>query len=264
VPLLLAIFFWFVAIVTVLTFMFKVWWVPDLASIHGGAIDDQLVLTLAISGLVFFLAHLGLGYFIWKYRARGSERASYWHESPKLETTWTVITAIVFIGLAIQGNRVWASYFRAETPSDAVTVEVTAQQFAWNVRYAGADGKFGRVDPKLINDSLGEYLGVDPNDPAGQDDVVAQNIIAVPVNRAVRVLLRSKDVTHSFFLPQMRVKQDAVPGMMIPVQFTATKAGEYELACAELCGMQHYKMRGRLLVMPQTEFDDWLKKRASL
>jgi cytochrome c oxidase subunit 2 len=174
------------------------------------------------------------------------------------------VTAVIFIGLGIQGNRVWAAYFLTDAPPGALTIEVTAQQFAWNFRYPGPDGKFGRTDPKLIDDSLGNYIGLDPKDPAGQDDVTTQNIMAVPLNRPVRVMLRSKDVTHSFFVPQLRVKQDAVPGMAIRIHFTATKAGEYEIACAELCGMQHYKMRGRLLVMEEAEFQKWLKSRAAL
>jgi cytochrome c oxidase subunit 2 len=114
-----------------------------------------------------------------------------------------------------------------------------------------------------VNDSLGNYLGLDANDAAGQDDIVAQNLMAVPINRPVRVVLRTKDVTHSFFVPRFRVKQDAVPGMAIPVHFTATKPGEYEVACAELCGMQHYKMRARLQVLEDAEFQSWLKSRAA-
>jgi cytochrome c oxidase subunit 2 len=237
---------------------------PELISVHGATIDHQLVLTLAIAGTVFFLAQVGLGYFIWRYRGRGSERASYWHENAKLEATWTIITAVVFIGLALEGNRVWASYSLTPAPAGALTVEVTAQQFAWNIRYAGADGKFGRTDPKLIDDASGNYVGLDPKDATGRDDVTAQNILAIPVGRPVQLVLRTKDVTHSFFVPQLRVKQDTVPGMAIRVHFTATKPGEYEIACAELCGMQHYKMRGRLLVMQPAEFESWLKARAAL
>jgi len=174
------------------------------------------------------------------------------------------VTAVVFIGLGVQGNRVWAEYFLTDAPPEALTVEVTAQQFAWNIRYPGPDGKFGRTDPALIDDAIGNFLGLDPKDPAGRDDVTTQNIMAAPVDRPVRVILRTKDVIHSFFVPQMRVKQDSVPGMAIRVHFTATKTGEYEIACAELCGMQHYKMRGRLLVMPEANYANWLKERASL
>ncbi len=262
-PLVLGLFFWAVAIITVAIFIGRVWWMPELASVHGAGIDHQFVLTLVVAGVAFFLAQVALGYLIWRYRGRGTERATYWHESPKLEVTWTAVTAIVFIGLAVQGNRIWARYIFASLAPGATVVEVTAQQFAWNIRYAGADGQFGRTNPRLINDANAEFLGLDPKDPAGKDDIVTQNILAVPVNRPVRVMLRTKDVTHSFFVPNLRVKQDAVPGLTIPVNFTPTKVGEFEIACAELCGMQHYKMRARLLVMPEAEYQNWLKKRAS-
>jgi cytochrome c oxidase subunit 2 len=262
--LLLALFFWLMSIVTVAIFLGRVWWLPELISTHGGTIDRQLTLTLTIAGIVFFLAQIGLGYFIWRYRARDGERALYWHENSKLEITWTALTAILFVGLGIEGNRIWANYVIEGAPAGAMTIEVTAQQFAWNIRYAGADGRFGRTDPTLVNDSLGNFLGADEKDPAGKDDIVTQNIIAVPVNRPVSVILRSKDVTHSFFVPQLRVKQDAVPGMAIRVHFTANKSGEYEVACAELCGMQHYKMKARLLVMDDAGYENWLKSRAAL
>jgi cytochrome c oxidase subunit 2 len=262
--LLLAFFFWLVAAVTVGIFIGRVWWPPELISVHGAAIDAQMIVTLIVSGIVFFLAQVGLGYLIWRYRSRGTERAIYWHENPKLEMTWTVVTAIVFVGLGIRGNLVWADYLLTGAPPGALTIELTAQQFAWNIRYAGPDGQFGRTDPALINDANANYLGLDPKDAAGKDDITTQNIMAVPVNRPVSVILRSKDVTHSFFVPQLRVKQDAVPGMAIRVHFTAVKPGEYEIACAELCGMQHYKMRGRLLVMPDEEYERWLKSRAAL
>jgi cytochrome c oxidase subunit 2 len=260
----LCAFFWAVATITVGILLGRVWWLPELISVHGASIDRQLVITLALAGIVFFLAQLALGYFIWRFRGRGTERASYWHENSKLEATWTIITLIIFIGLGIEGDRIWASYFMAQPSGGAVNIEVTAQQFAWNIRYPGADGVFGRTKPELIDDAAGNYIGLDPKDPVGKDDVTMQNIVGVPVNREVWVTLRSKDVTHSFFVPQLRVKQDAVPGMGIRVHFTATKTGEYEIACAELCGMQHYKMRARLLVMEEGEYQNWLKARAAL
>jgi cytochrome c oxidase subunit 2 len=261
-PFLLAAFFWGVAIATVLIFAARVWWTSELASAHGQAIDDQLGLTLIIAGIVFLLVHLLLGLFVWRYRERRAAPALYWHDNPKLEVGWTIATAVVFIFLGVQGNRVWAGYFRQSVPSNAVTIEVTAQQFAWNFRYPGPDGRFGRTNPRLIDDSVGNYVGVDPEDKAGNDDLVTQNVVAVPIHRGIVLSLRTKDVTHSFFVPQFRVKQDAVPGLTIPVSFTATKLGEYEIACAELCGMQHHKMRARLHVLSEADFEAWLKARA--
>ncbi len=261
--LVLALFFWLLAIVTVGIFLGRIWWLPELISTHGAEIDQQLALTLAVAGITFFLSQIGLGYFIWRYRARrDSGPASYWHENVKLEAGWTIITAIVFIGLGVRGNMIWAEYFRQEVPADALTVEVVAQQFAWNIRYAGPDGQFGRTDPAQIDDALANFIGLDPTDPAGQDDIMTQNILAVPVNRPVHLTMKSKDVTHSLFVPQLRVKQDIVPGMSMSLQFTATKTGEYEIACTELCGMQHYMMRGRLLVMEPGEYNTWLQERS--
>jgi cytochrome c oxidase subunit II len=262
VPVALTAFLWLLATITVALFGAKAWWMPQLAAAHGGAIDDQLGFTLAVAGLIFLLAHLALGYFTWRYRRRPQQRATYSEGSHRLEAIWTIATAVLFIGLGIQGNSVWARYLAESIPADVMNIEITAQQFAWNIRYAGPDGRFGRTDPKLMDDSVGNYVGIDPKDPAGTDDILTQNIMAVPVNRAIRIVLRSKDVTHSFFVPQFRVKQDAVPGLGIPVHFTPMKIGEYEIACAELCGMQHYKMRGRLQVLPEPEFATWLRSRA--
>src|ERR1017187_6077083 len=215
--LLLGLFFAAVGTVTVGIFLAKVWWLPELISVHGAAIDDQMVMTLIIAGTVFFLAQITLGYFIWKFRGQGG-KASNWHENPKLEFTWTAITLVIFLSLGISGNRIWAQYFQTPVPKDAVMVEITAQQFAWNIRYPGADGVMGRTNPALIDDAAGNYIGLDPKDPAGKDDVITQNLMAIPVNRPIRLMLRSKDVTHSFFVPQLRVKQDVqgVGGYITP------------------------------------------------
>jgi cytochrome c oxidase subunit II len=262
VPAALAGFLWLLAIATVAIFGARLWWTPELASVHGRAIDDQLVFTLAIAGIVFLLAHFALGYFAWRYRGGNQERARWLEGNHKLEAIWTVATALLFIGLGIQGNAVWARYLSETIPDDAISIEISAQQFAWNIRYPGADGRFGRTDPRRIDDSTGNYVGLDPADSAGADDIVTQNVLAIPAGRAVRIMLRSKDVIHSFFVPQFRVKQDAVPGLTIPIHFTATKPGEYEVACAELCGMQHHKMRARLQVLSESEFQNWLKAHA--
>jgi cytochrome c oxidase subunit 2 len=146
-----------------------------------------------------------------------------------------------------------------ETPEDALQIDVFAQQFAWNIRYPGPDGIFGRVDSALI-DELSNPMGIDRSDAAAIDDVVVINQLYVPVDRPVQVTLRSRDVIHSFFLPNFRVKQDAVPGMSIPVWFVPTQEGRFELACTELCGLGHYRMMGFFNVLPQGEFEDWLQQ----
>ena len=187
---------------------------------------------------------------------------TYTHGSNKVEIGLMLLTGVVFVTLAAMGQKVWAQLHLKEAPPDALQIEVTAQQFAWNIRYPGADGKFGRTVPKLINDQSNP-VGVDPTDPASKDDVVSLNRMAIPVNRPIQLILRSKDVTHSFFVPVLRLKQDTVPGMAIPIHFKAMKTGEYEIACAELCGMEHFKMRGYLMVMSDEDFNAWLKDRAS-
>jgi cytochrome c oxidase subunit II len=146
----------------------------------------------------------------------------------------------------------WA-HVMGPAPADAFVVEITGQQFAWNVRYPGPDGIFGRTDPKLINPSAFNFIGLDKDDPAAQDDIVLQNQLVLPEGRPVRVRLRSLDVIHSFFLPNFRVKQDAMPGMTTETWFIPKQAGEYEIACAEHCGLGHYRMRGALFVVPPSD-----------
>jgi cytochrome c oxidase subunit 2 len=134
-------------------------------------------------------------------------------------------------------------------------VNVIAQQFAWNIHYPGPDGVFGRRDINLVDDD--NVWGLDRSDPHGKDDITTINQLNLPVNKQVLVELTSQDVIHSFFLPQMRVKQDAIPGMEIPVYFTAVKTGNWEIACAQLCGLGHYRMRGFLNVQTEADYQTW-------
>ena len=159
---------------------------------------------------------------------------------------------IGLIGLAVMGQTVWASLRLNAAPPGSYQVEVVAQQFAWNFHYPGKDGVFGKTDPKLIDDSSLNYIGIDETDPNAKDDSVT-TALAIPLNRPVELRLRSKDVIHSFWVPPLRFKQDLVPGMEIKVHFTATKVGKYELACAELCGQLHFKMKSYMLVLPDDE-----------
>jgi cytochrome c oxidase subunit 2 len=167
---------------------------------------------------------------------------------------WTVITAIVFISLAVMGQSVWASLRLHDAPAGSYTVEAVAQQFQWNFHYAGADNKFGRTDPSLIDDSALNFIGLDPGDAASADDSVTAALV-IPAGRPVELRLRSKDVIHNFWVPQLRFKQDLVPGMEIKVNFQADRVGKYELACAELCGQLHFKMKSYMLVLPEDELN---------
>jgi cytochrome c oxidase subunit 2 len=266
---LLAIAIWLTAMITVGLFAWPKWWLPESVSAHSAAIDHQFKITLIVIGAGFALTHAALGYAVWRYRAKNGERASHSSGNARVEIILAAITGAVFIALAITGQRVWAglrlNQMEPTSLMDAVRVEAVAQQFVWNFRYPGADGKFGRVDPKLYNDadnSMGARpgpLGIDPADPAGEDDVVTMTLVA-PVNRPISLTLRSKDVIHDFYVPALRLKQDAVPGMRINIHFTATREGRYEIACAELCGQFHHQMRAYLDVKSPPDYEEWLKK----
>lgn len=249
----LAVVIWILTLGSVSLFFVRKWWFPEGISTHAAALDSQFVLTIIIVGIAFTVAQVGLGYVVWKYRDRGpSDRAVYSHGSNRLEVVWTVVTAVIFIGLAVMGQSVWASLHFNQAPPGSFQVEVVAQQFQWNFHYGGADGVFGRTDPNLIDDSALNYIGLDPADPNTKDDVV-HSVIAIPAGRPVELILRSRDVIHNFWVPQLRFKQDLVPGMAIRVHFTATKPGKYELGCAELCGQFHFRMKSFMLVLPPEE-----------
>jgi cytochrome c oxidase subunit II len=252
----LAVIIWIITALSVLMFVSKKWWFPAAISEHGPALDRQFLITIIVVGVSFAAAQIGLGWMVWKYRDTGKagDRGLYTHGSNRLEIIWTVITAVVFISLGIMGQTVWASLRLHDAPPGSYTVEVVAQQFQWNFHYPGKDNVFGKTDPKLIDDGALNFIGLDESDPNAKDDGVI-TALAIPVNKPVELRLRSKDVIHSFWVPPLRFKQDLVPGMEIKVHFTATKIGQYELACAELCGQLHFKMRSFMLVLPDDEME---------
>jgi cytochrome c oxidase subunit 2 len=252
----LAVIIWIITALSVLMFVSKKWWFPAAISEHGPALDRQFLITIIVVGISFAAAQIGLGWMVWKYRDTGKagDRGLYTHGSNRLEMIWTVVTAVVFISLGIMGQSVWASLRLHDAPAGSYTVEVVAQQFQWNFHYPGKDNVFGKTDPKLIDDGALNFVGLDESDPNAKDDSVI-TALAIPVNKPVELRLRSKDVIHSFWVPPLRFKQDLVPGMEIKVHFTATKVGQYELACAELCGQLHFKMRSFMLVLPDDEMD---------
>jgi cytochrome c oxidase subunit 2 len=232
------------------------WWFPTAISEHGPAYDRQFILTIIVVGIAFVAAQVALGIAVWRFRDTGDgsgARAVYSHGNNRMEILWTGVTAVIFITLALLGQRVWWNLHMIDAPANANRVRVTAQQFQWNFHYAGPDGKFGRTDPRKISDESINYVGLDSTDPASADDSVTQTLVTA-VNRPVELNLTSRDVTHSFWVPQLRFKQDAVPGLDVKVHFTPQAAGQYEIACAELCGQQHYKMRSYMLVVPEDEY----------
>lgn len=247
------------AVVTVYLFLSKpTWgWFPPPITEFGKQIDAQFHRTLIITGIVFVLGQLGLAMAIFRSRDRG-QKVSFFEGNSTMEFIWTMATVIMFVGLGLSGEHAWAeAHFQGSAPG-ALQVEITGQQFTWNIRYAGPDGQFGATKPELVSASSGNPLGLDPRDAASKDDVVSP-VMYVPVGREVELLIRTQDVTHSFYVRELRLKQDAVPGMTIHMHFNATVPGEYEIACAELCGLGHYKMRSFLNVVSPEEFDKWMR-----
>jgi len=232
------------------------WWLPADASLHGAAIDSQFTFTFITMGVVFLAAQLALGLFAWKYRDRSRAQAHYYHGNARLEIAWSFLTGVLFIGLNLMGTKIWAENRFQGASAGALPVEVSALQFAWYFRYPGPDGKFGRTKVDLQDASVGNPVGLDETDPAAKDDIVS-GVMMLPVGREVDLTLRSQDVIHSFFVPSLRIKQDSVPGLMIHIHFTPRQTGDYELACAELCGLGHYKMHGIVRVVSQPDFDKW-------
>lgn len=209
-------------------------WLPEDVSTYGHEIDSLFYLVYYITGVAFILVTVLLVLFVVMYRERNDgRRATYSHGNTTLEIIWTVIPAAIFIALSFMSVNTWAKIKR-QAPESDFEIAVAAKQFNWEVSYAGADGKLGT-----------------------EDDVKFDNDIHVPVNKTVRVQLSSRDVIHSFFLPNLRVKQDAVPGRTILVWFEAVKPGKYELPCAELCGFGHSGMKGWLYVQTPEEYAQW-------
>ena len=256
--MLLAVIVWVITLVITYFFAAKTWWFPAPISQHGILYDAQFARTLVITAAVFILSQVALGFVIFRFRDDG-RRARYTHGNNRLEAIWTTGTALLFIGAVLMGTRIWASVHLSPPPADAMPVEVLSKQFAWSFRYPGPDGKFGRTDIKLINDAAANPFGLDDRDPAAKDDIVSGSI-KVPAGRPVRLILHSRDVIHNFFVRELRLKQDLVPGMEIPLHFQADKPGVYEIACSELCGLGHHQMRSVLDVMPPAEFERWQRE----
>jgi cytochrome c oxidase subunit 2 len=261
--LALLVVIWLITFASTYFFIAKTWWLPAGVSAAAAGIDQQFAFTYVVMGIVFVLAQCSLGYFVWKYRDQGKpSKVEYSHGNTTLEVVWTLLTAVLFVGLNLMGSRIWAAERFEPAHEGALPVEVTGMQFAWYFRYAGPDGKFGLTSPKLMDPSSGSEaaIGLDTSDPAAKDDVVTGTMF-LPVNREVDLTLKAVDVIHSFFVPNFRFKQDAVPGLAIHMHFTPTQIGDYEIACAELCGLGHYKMHGMVKVVSQEDFDKWLAAR---
>ncbi len=258
---LLALLLTVLVLATVYAFAAHLYPPPPPITSTAVLVDRQYALTLWVAGIVFVLAQLGLAYAVFRFRDRG-QRARFTHGNVTMEVVWTSVTLIVFLGLAIAGRKAWAESRYTVAEPGAIQIEVTTTQFVYTFRYPGADGKFGRLDPSLVSAPTGNPLGLDPNDSAGKDDIVVPEL-TVPVNHPVELLLRSQDVVHNFFVRELRLQQDSVPGMMIPVRFAANRIGRYEIVCTQLCGLGHNTMHSMLNVVSDSDYEGFLKRQAA-
>lgn len=241
-----------------------VWWLPIDISASGGAVDSLMEGTIITSGLLFVAAQLLLAFFVWRAGEHHSERRikTFPGGAGLLVTLAVAVVGIEILTLAFAGSKVWANTYMTPAKANSLAIDVQAEQFNFHFRYAGPDGKFGVLQSSLINDSNGNFFGLDrANDPAARDDIVSDTL-AIPVNRPILLTLHSQDVGHSFFVRELRIQQDFVPGLIIPVHFTAIQTGKYEIVCTQLCGLGHYSMRAYLEVMPQNQFEAWLNTNA--
>jgi cytochrome c oxidase subunit 2 len=252
--MVLAIVIVLLVIGTVLFHILSPWWFTPIAS-NWSMMDNTVNLTFWVTGFVFVSVNLFLAYAVLNYRHRKGRQAQYQPEDKKLEWWLTGVTAVGVAALLAPGLFVWAKF--VTVPAEATVVEVVGQQWNWSFRFPGKDGALGETDAKLI--SPDNPFGIDPNDPKGQDDIlISTPELHLPVNKPVKILLRSRDVTHQFAVPPFRVKMDMVPGMVTYFWFTPTRTGTFPVLCEQLCGLAHFAMRGRVVVDEQPAFDAWL------
>ncbi|NCZ95691.1 cytochrome c oxidase subunit II [bacterium] len=238
-----------------------VWWLPRNVSHFGHEIDFMIYVILWLTGITGILVFSTMIYFIVKYRHRAGVGAIHSHGNNTLEVVWTTIPVFIFLALAIYGNEMWGRMRMQKPPADALQVAVVGEQFGWNVRYPGPDGKLGKMDSHKIGKD--NPFGIDPNDPDGKDDFTTYNELVFPVGHPVQLHLGSKDVIHAFYVPEFRLYQDMVPGRVYDfVWFKADSTGHFQLACNQLCGQGHYKMFGKLSVVPEEEYQAWAKGKA--
>ncbi len=241
-------------IISLLLHWLSPWWLTPIAS-NWTTIDDTINITLWVTGFVFVAVNLFMAYAVYKYRYRPDRRARYEPENKKLEAWLTGLTAVGVAAMLAPGLFVWADF--VTVPEDAHEVEVVGQQWQWSYRYPGADGVLGAADAVYITPD--NPLGIDPDDPNGQDDIVVFSPeMHLPIDQPVKILLRSKDVLHDYAVAQFRVKMDMVPGSVTYLWLTPTKLGSYEILCEELCGIGHHIMRGRVVVDSEADYQSWL------
>jgi len=237
----------------------NLYWAPPVATEGGKKTDEILNFIFILTASVFFLTQTVFIYYLIRYRRRAGVKAHYSHGNNTLEIVWTALPTVIFLGLAIWSNRVWEELTQRPVPEDAVVVEIVGYQFAFDLRYAGADQKLEEV--ALEKMTIENRFGMVREDFAMADDFTSTEMV-IPVGKPVHVVLRSRDVIHSFYVPEFRLYQDMVPGRTIDwMWFVPSRTGSFTLACSQLCGNGHYNMKAPIRVVTQQEFDTWQKEK---
>jgi cytochrome c oxidase subunit 2 len=236
---------------------------PLVASEHGQSVNQLVIYVHILMAVLFVGWMLYFVYTLWRFHAPRNPKADYLgvknHASSYVEVTVAVIEVLLLVVVAVP---LWAkSVDKFPAESDSTVIQIVAQQFAWNIRYPGADHAFGKQQMTFVSDT--NLFGIDPTDPLGKDDIQTLNEIHVPVNKPVIAYISSKDVIHSFKIVSMRVTQDAIPGMRIPIHFTPIMEGRFQISCAQLCGIGHASMAsGFLVVQSEADYEKWLATKA--
>jgi cytochrome c oxidase subunit 2 len=261
-----AITIFVIAILSAIPIVMHTWEAPADISTHGHLIDEQMSETMAEAGISFLAAQLLLAFFVWQFSNRGMESKlkSFPGGARALVIAAVLVVGVEVLALGVFGVKAWAGVYLTPPSADAMPIQVQAGQFAFYFRYPGPDGKFGPLHPERINEGSQEFFGLDKeHDVESRDDIVTAEM-AIPVNKEVHLLMHAKDVGHSFFVRELRVQQDFVPGLDVSLHFTATKVGRYEIVCTQLCGLGHYNMKAYLDVLSNDDFNEWMKKQAAM
>jgi cytochrome c oxidase subunit 2 len=251
-----------ITLASIYPFIAHTWWLPPTISTTGPGVDHQMDETMVGTGVLFISAQLILAGFVWAFGGRKGKIKDWPGGSTPVVVFGIVIVGLEILSLTFVGSKVWAAMFMAPPNEHALHIDVQAEQFAFFFRYPGPDGIFGTLHPELVSDANGNYFGLDlEHDVAARDDIVVGSL-TIPVNTPILLTLHSHDMIHNFYVPELRLQQDIVPGLDIPLHFTATKMGRYEIVCTQLCGLGHYSMRAFLDVMSQSDYDNWVKQQS--
>ena len=245
-----------------LAILLRFWPLPPNASAHGLALDRHLLLNLWIMLALAALAHVLLLFgLLVRQRTASHEPAHDRTHKLRLEYLPLLALSLLFAALAIRAERLWAASRYTGASPEALQVEATGMQFAWYFRYPGPDYTFGRTSPTLVEPAANNPLGIDPADPHGLDDITTSELV-LPANREIDLALHAQDVIHGFAIPELRLKQNAVPGQTVHIHFTPTTPGTYAILCTQLCGLGHFRMNATLRILPPADFRSWLDGRS--